>query len=239
VALLIGNKYLAVCGATVTGVMALLLASSALAGSGAPATVTVRIEGLSKQLLASTKVTTHTGSITKDGTPVGRCPATSAAGALDQAAHHNWGGTYDKTYGLEITSILGESHPFTPAKDYWEIFVNNAAAQAGACALTLHSGEQLLFAAVPDSGPTEYPIAITAPPHSTAGHAFTAKVVYYNAKGKAKPLAGATVTVKGHSAKTGSAGTIKLTPGSAGTFVVNATKKGYIRAAPLSLHVTG
>jgi hypothetical protein len=237
VALLIGNKFLAVCGATVTGVMALLLASSALAGSGAPATVTVRIEGLSKQLLSATKVATHTGSITKNGTPKGSCPATSAAGALDLATHHNWSGKYDKSFGLEVISILGEAHSFS-SKDFWEIFVNNVAAESGACELKLHSGERLLFAAVPDKGPTEYPIALEVPSHAVAGSPFTGKVVYYNAKGKATPLAGATVTVNGHSSKTGTRGTIKLSPGSAGTFVFTATKTGYIPAAPVAVSVT-
>jgi hypothetical protein len=236
---LFGNKYLACCAATLIGAAALLFGPAAFAGasSGAPTTVTVRVEGLTHTLLVTTRVKTRTGSITKDGTPKGMCPATSAAGALDVAADHNWAGTYDKTYGLEVTSILGESHSFS-SKDYWEIFVDNVAAEAGACELKLRHGEQVLFAAVPDKGPSEYPIALKLPDHATAAHAFTAKVVYYNAKGKATPLAGATVSVHGHSSKTGTSGTIKLTPGSAGTFTVRATKTGYIRAVPVALSVT-
>jgi hypothetical protein len=239
VALLIKSKLF---GAAVIAAVSLAAAFTGVAGassSGSPATVTVRVEGLTKTLLVPATVTTHTGSITKDGTPAGACPATSAAGALDVATHHDWSGTYDKSYGLEVISILGESHPFTPAKDYWEVFVNNVAAEAGVCDLTLHTGQQLLFAAVPDNGPSEYPIALKLPAHVVAGHAFTAKVVYYDAKGKAKPLAGATVTTGSHHGRTGSNGTIKLTGGKAGTFKFTATRKGYIRSAPVSLHVGG
>jgi hypothetical protein len=235
---LIGNKYLACCGATIGVLVALVFGPAAIAaGSAAPTSVTVRVEGLNKELLAPRAVTTKTGSITKDGIPKGTCPATSATGALDVATHHDWGGTYDSKYGLEITSILGEAHPFT-SKDYWEIFVNNVPAATGACALPLHHGEQLLFAAVPDSGPAEYPLAMIVPSHAVKGHAFTLKVVYYEAKGKAKPLSGATVTVAGQRGKTGKTGKILLTPSHAGTFTFTATHKGYIRSAPVKVKIT-
>ena len=148
-------------GALVIAAVAVPVAFASAAGassSGSPATVSVRVEGLTKTLLVPTTVTTHTGSITKGGTPAGTCPATSAAGALDVATHHHWAGYYDTKYeDLEVIGILGESHSFT-SKDYWEVFVDNVAAQAGICGLKLHKGEQLLFAAVPDNGPTEYPL---------------------------------------------------------------------------------
>jgi hypothetical protein len=200
--------------------------------------VTVRVEGLTHELLAPKSVRTQTGWITKGGTPTGKCPATSAAGALDRAVHHNWGGSYSSSIGdLEILSILGESHPFT-SKNYWEILVNNVGATTGACGIKLHSGEQLLFAAVPDS-PTEYPIALISPTHATRGQTFMVKVVSFNAKGRSKPLAGATVAVNGHSGKTGSSGTVPLTPSHDGTFTITASDAGHIRPAPVTLHVTG
>jgi len=229
-------------GALVIAAVAVPVAFASAAGassSGSPATVTVRVEGLTHTLLAPDSVTTHTGSITKNGTPKGACPATSAAGALDVATHHNWTGYYDSKYeDLEAIGILGESHPFT-SKYYWEVFAGNVAAQTGICSLTLHKGEQLLFAAVPDNGPSEYPIALKVPAHAAPGHGFTAKVVYYDAKGKAKPLAGATVSTGSHHGKTGSNGTIKLTGGSAGTFTFTATHKGYIRSAPVTVRISG
>jgi hypothetical protein len=238
VALLINSKLF---GAAVTAAVSLAAAFAGVAGassSGSPATVTVRVEGLTKTLLVPAKVTTHTGSITKNGTPAGACPATSAAGALDVATHHNWSGDYDKKFAeLEVISILGESHPFTPAKDYWELFVNNVAAQAGVCDVSLHSGDQVLFAAVPDTGPSEFPIVVQAPKHATVGKAFTAKVAFYNAKGKREPLAGATVSGAGKSVKTTHAGTVRLKPTKTGTLVLKVTKKGYIRSAPAPVPV--
>jgi hypothetical protein len=226
-------------GAAAIAAVAVPVAFTGVAGassSGSPTTVTVRVEGLTKTLLAPTKVTTHTGSITKDGTPAGACPATSAAGALDAATHHNWAGEYDKTYGLELTSILGEAHAFT-SKDYWEVFVGHVAAQAGICDLTLHHGEQVLFAAVPDSGPTEYPVAVQLPAKATVGKSLVAEIVYYNAKGKAVPLKGATVKAGKHSYHSDSKGEVKLKLSAAGNLVVSASEKGYIRSAPATVPV--
>jgi hypothetical protein len=191
-----------------------------------------------RTLLTPTVVHVRSGSITRFGAPAGGCPAASGAGALDAATHHRWVGSWSTSFSdYEITSVLGESHAFT-SKDYWEIFVNNVAASAGACSLKLHSGMQLLFAAVPQKG-TEFPIAIMAPTSATVGHTFTATVVSFNAKGKSKPLAGATVSVAGHSGKTDSHGTVPLTPSQAGTFTITAADTGYIRAAPVTVHVSG
>jgi len=229
------RKLCTLCGALAITSIALTGVAGA-SSSGSPATVTVRIEGLTKTLLATTKVTTHIGSITKDGTPAGACPATSAAGALDVATHHDWSGDYDSTYGLELVSILGEAHPFT-SKDYWEIFVGNVAADAGLCDLSLHRGEQVLFAAVPDSGPDEYPIAVQLPASAKVGKTLTAKVVYYNAKGKATPLANATVTAGKHSYTSNSRGQVKLKAPSAGKLILRATEKNYIRSAPATVQV--
>jgi hypothetical protein len=228
------KKIFALCGATVAAVALMTGAASAASG---PA-VTVRVEGLKRTLLAPTAVHVHSGSITRFGAPAGACPAASGAGALDAATHHHWVGSWSTSFGdYEITSILRESHAFT-SKYFWEILVNNVSASAGACSLKLHSGEQLLFAAVPQKG-TEFPIAIEAPASAAVGHTFTVTVVSFNAKGQSKPLAGATVSVAGHSGKTDSNGTVPLTPDQAGTFTINAADTGYIRAAPVMVHVSG
>jgi hypothetical protein len=205
--------------------------------AAAPA-VTVRVEGLNKTLLPATRVHVAGGSITKGGTPAGKCPAASAAGALDAATRHNWNGSWDPKYqALSVSSIFGEAHSLT-SKDYWSLWVNDAYAQMGICGVKLKAGEQLLFAAVPDS-PMEYPLGLQMPRHAVVGHSFIAKVVRYNAAGKVKPLSGATVTVNGRSGKTGGNGTVRLTPTHAGKFVFNATHPGYIRAAAVTVRVTG
>jgi hypothetical protein len=209
--------------------------AAALAATG-PA-VTVRVEGLKRTLLSPTVIHTQSGWITKYGAPKGKCSAASAQGALDVATHHDWGGSWDTSLAdYEVLSILGETHSFS-SKYYWEIFANNVSASAGACDLKLHRGEQLLFAAVPDS-PTTYPLALEAPKSPTAGHAFTVTVVYFNGSGKAKPLSGATVSVSGHSIRTNGHGTVRVTAINAGTLVLHAQHVGYVRAAPVTLHVS-
>lgn len=216
-------------------IAACLLPCSVAAAASGPA-VSVRVEGLKRTLLAPTVVHLHAGSLTRFGAPTGACPADSGAGALDVASHHRWVGTWSTSFSdYEITSILGEAHAFS-SKDFWEIFVNNVAASSGACALKLHAGQQLTFAAVPQSG-VEFPIAIKAPASATVGRTFTVTVVAFDAKGKSRPLAGATVTVAGHSGKTDSHGTVPLTPNHAGTFTLTAAHRGYIRAAPVRVRV--
>jgi hypothetical protein len=221
----------------------LALAGAITALALAPATaaqaakVTVRVEGKTKTLLAPTVVKVGSGSVTKFGAPTGACPAASAQGALDTATHHSWIGTWSTTYGPQyfITSILGESYAKSKTY-YWGIFVNNRYATTGACLIKLHPGDQLLFAT--EGMSAEYPIAVIAPAHATIGHRFIVKVVAYNAKGKAKPLAGATVSINGHSGKTDKQGTVPLTPSHAGTFTLLATHAGYIRAAPVTVRVS-
>ncbi len=210
-------------------------ASGAGASAGRP-TVSVRVEGLTHTLLAPSTVTTKTGWITRFGAPTGKCPATSAAGALDLATKHRWVATFDKSFGdYEITSILGEAHSFT-SKDFWEIFVDDVAASKGSCEIGLHSGEQLLFAAVPDST-NEYPLAVSAPANATAGSSFTVKVVWFKGH-TTKPLAGARVTGTGVNAVTDRRGVATITGAQAGTLVLRAAAKGYIRAAPVTVHVS-
>jgi hypothetical protein len=201
-------------------VVGLTGAGSALA---AGTSVSVRIEGIKRTLLGATVVKSHSGSITKGGAPAGACPATDAVGALDVATHHHWNGSYS-TYGLSVTSILGEAHAFT-SKDYWSIFVDNKFATAGICGLKLHRGEQILFAAVPQKG-SEYPLVISAPRRATAGKPFTVKVSYFNAKGASKPVAG--VAVKG-GLTTNAQGTTTVTASKSGKLILTAAHAGYIR----------
>jgi Domain of unknown function (DUF4430) len=226
------KKLIALCGATGAVVIA---PAGALAAHGAK--VSVRIEGAKKELLAPTTVQTHSGSITKGGTPKGKCSDTSAAGALDVATHDKWGGKYDKSLGLEITSIFGEKHTFSSPM-FWEIFVNNKPAQSGACALKLHNGDQLLYAAASTKG-VEDLIALKAPKTATVNKAFNVKVQWLNAKGVGKPLAKATVSIGHKSVTTNSRGIVSVKVGNAGKVVLHASRKGYIRAAPATVTVTG
>lgn len=204
---------------------ACLLAAAAPSAAAAATTVSVRVEGLKRTLLPSTAVRVPTsGSITKGGAPAGSCPAASGAGALDAATHHRWGGTYSSGLGIELTSVFGESHPFT-SKDYWGLYINGRYAPVGMCDLKLHKGEQVLFAAVSVKGST-YPLALSAPRRATAGHAFTVTVRAYNARGVAKPLAGASVA----GVKTNARGIATITVRKAGKVTLTADRSGYVRA---------
>jgi hypothetical protein len=225
------RRILALGGAT----LALVLASSAVALAAGPK-VTVRVEGKTRTLLAPTVVQTHAGSITKGRTPVGTCPATSGAGALDVATHHRWNGSYG-SLGLSVTQILGETWSFT-SPNYWSIWVNNRFAPAGICGLKLHRGEQLLFAAVSQKGLT-FPIVLAGPSHATTGHPFELKATYFNGENVAKPLAGAHVRGPGLNVTTNRRGIVSISAQRTGTLQFTATESGYIRAAPVRVRVSG
>jgi hypothetical protein len=203
---------------------AFVLAGAATASTAAAAgtTVTVRVEGKSKTLLPAKSVTAHGGVVRMDGHT---CPGTSGAGALNAATHGAWSGKFFTGLGIEVLKILGETDSYTSTKSYWELFVNNVASQQGMCGITLHRGEQILFAAVPATG-TEYPLEVIAPSHVSKGHAFTVTVKAWGAHGKAKPLAGAKVG----GATTNRHGTATLTLTHTGKTTLTATSKGFIRA---------
>jgi hypothetical protein len=226
------KKLVALCGATV---LLAVSATPALASRG-PA-VTVRVEGVAKTLKVPTTVRPGTGSLTRYGAPKGSCPVKSAAGALDLATHHKWKGTWDKSFGdYEVTSILRERHTFS-SKYFWELFVNNVAAPVGYCQVKLRAGQQLLFAAVPQTGAAEYPLSLSAAHSVVGGKSFTVKVVWYDAAGKRKPLAGAVVSGRGVHAVTDQKGVATVTASQRGTLVLHASHKGYIRAAPAAVLV--
>jgi hypothetical protein len=227
VALLNRTQKLALSAALAACSFAVAAAPAAVASASLPK-VTVRIEGKARTLLAATTVKVLSGYIRKGGAPAGVCPYSSAQGALAVATHGHWSGKWSTSFGeYFLTKILGETESGT--KQYWDIFVNDVAASAGACDIKLHSGEQLLFAAVPATGPAVYPLGVKLPSVIVVGRPFDVKVVYYNAKGKARPLAGATVAIGSHSGPTSSSGSISLTSSHTGTFTLQVSAKGYIR----------
>jgi hypothetical protein len=228
------KKFLALGGAVAAlAACAATVAAPAGAVSTSGTTVTVRVEGLTRTLLQPKTVNTRSGSITKGGTPAGQCPATSAAGALDAATKGRWGGKYSSGLGVEVLSILGETHSFT-SPYFWGIWVNNRFAQLGACALKLRKGDQLLFGAISDTAP-DVALLLSAPSRVPVGHAFTAKVVSLPAvKGVAKPVVGARV----NGVATNSRGNATLIAKNRGTLVLRATKKPYIRSVSVRVSVS-
>src|SRR5947209_7775612 len=199
--------------------------ATGLTGAVRSPLITVRVEGLTRTLLAPTAVQTHSGSLTRFGAPSGKCPDASAAGALDIATHHNWKGTWESSFGdYEVTSILGEAHTFS-SKDFWEIFVNGVADQTGACETKLKPGEQILFAAAPVKGAARRPLVIQDyPKHATVGKAFGLRVFAYTDKGKTVRVKGAEVTGDGVHATTNQSAVASITPTRPGNLVLRATK---------------
>jgi hypothetical protein len=186
-----------------TVLVAGLTAAPALATASGP-TVSLRVEGLASTVQAAKSVALPaSGSITKGGVAAGLCPADSAQGALAVGTAGDWSGKWFAAYKeYEVTGILGNTP--NPKKDYYEIFVNNVAASAGACEITLKPGAKLLFAVVPDSGKPQTPLGVST---TVRGGKVTAKVVGYNAKGKASPLKGATLKLDGTTLRTSANGT--------------------------------
>jgi hypothetical protein len=230
---MIRKSLIALCGAVFA-----LAGGPTTAALAKPGTkVTVRVEGAAHTLLAPKTIHTHAGSIAKGGAPKGACLATSGAGALDVATHHRWDGKYSASlHDFFITKILGEYESGT--KTFWEIFVNNVAASTGACGLKLHRGDQLLFAAVSATAKAVYPVGLKGSHRVKVGKRLNLRVVYYDAKGKAHPLAGATVKAGSLTATSNSHGVVHFVPTHVGRLVVRANKTGYVRAAPLRVRVT-
>ena len=231
-ALLHCKPFLALCGALVIAVLGPSTAAVAAGGNG----VSVRIEGKTKTLLAPTTITTHFGSITKGGAPAGACPATSAAGALDVSTKHRWSGSFSTSFNdYLIKTILGDTE--TTKLFYWGIWVNDRYATTGACEIKLHPGDRLLFA-VDSVAHHEHPIEFVAPSGQHVGRSFAVKVVSFSDAGKRTPLAGVHVTGPGVHAVTNGAGKAQISAAHAGALELKATRSGYIRAAPLRVHVS-
>jgi hypothetical protein len=120
-----------------------VLVPAAVGASAGPA-VKVSIKTLTKTLLPPTTEHGEKGSVRKGGAPRGKCPGTSAAGALDAATHGRWTAKwYSKYNDLFISSIDGVKPP--SAKDFWEVVVNGKPASTGACEIKLHPGQRLEF----------------------------------------------------------------------------------------------
>jgi hypothetical protein len=231
---------------------ALLAVASALHANDAAArisapTVTVRIEGATTTLLPTTTVHTRLGYVTRKGARRGACPRTSALGALQAATHGNWSGRWSAgSSDYFITTILGDTE--SGNTNYWELLVNNVAASTGVCGVKLHSGEQLLFAAV-STRARGYPLVVRVVSQPVARQPFAVQVAYYNARGVPEPLAGATVTAASVSttrlhhprttAETDSSGMADLTVSRPQLIELGASKRGYVRAAQVPAQVAG
>jgi hypothetical protein len=218
---------------------AVAAAALGLAATSAHAatSVSVRVETGSETLVSAPHVTPPpSGSITKGGTPKGACRANTAAGALDVATHHNWGGSYSSGLGIEVNTILGTTYSFSHGA-YWGFYVNNRFASSGVCDTALHPGDQLLFARVPAKGTPPLPLVLKAPAGATAGKPFTVKAFEFTGKGNAtKPIAGAHFA--GFKATTNAKGIATITTSTTGTLSLVGSGDHVIRSAAVTVDVT-
>ncbi len=222
--------------AATAGAIALGAVLPAVATGSGP-TVTIRIEGAKRTLLATTTVAVPaSGSITKDGAPSGACPADSAAGVLNAATKGSWSGKWEGPKYLDffVSTILGDTE--SGSKSYFDFLVNNVAAPTGPCEVTPKAGDQLLFAAIPLSG-KGYPLVIKAAKTATKRSPLKVTVDYVNGKGRSVPLAGATVTGGAAKTTTNAKGIATLTPKHSGKLTLGASKSGDIRAATVTVRV--
>ena len=207
------------------GLGAVIPAAGAVA-AGAPATVTVHIEGGTATLLPTTVLTTTTATAGKD--PAHQCTGTSALGALDDATHGNWAGTFDSGLGdYLVKTILGETPD--PSFAFWSIDVNGVPASTGACGIELKTGDDLLFynSCFAPGSPcySGSPLVMTAPNTATPGTPFTVHVVQvvtafppptFDPLTTAGPAVGATVTGGAAAVTTNAAGDATVTLDAAG-----------------------
>ncbi|HVA19085.1 MAG TPA: DUF4430 domain-containing protein [Solirubrobacteraceae bacterium] len=190
-----------------------LSACTGALAAGAPATVTVRVEGLTETKVPATLLTTTTSPVVNDGNNEHACSGTSALGALQLATAGHWSGPWEAKFNqYAIYTIEGETHEFeegASANYYWAFWVNNKEAEVGACEAELNSGDQVLFfpACYGSGCPTSpTPLGIEAPATANAGEAVTVTVKQYKSTGEASPAVGASVSGGGTSATTDSQG---------------------------------
>jgi hypothetical protein len=218
------HRQFAALGGVVAALAVALAITAPALGAGAP--ITVRVEGLTRTLLPATASHAESGSVTRAGATPGACPGSNAIGYFDSATHHRWQGSFS-SFGIAVTNVLGENHPFT-SKFFWGLWVNNRFASLGLCDLKLKPGDALLVAPAPDKG-TLFPVVLTAPAAAKVGKPFTVKTSYFKTtKGKAKTLGGVKVTDA--KAATGKRGAATVTVTKPGKVTLIATLKGFIRA---------
>ncbi len=213
----------------------LLVPASAVA-AGAPAQVTVRVEGLSETKVPPTLVTTTTTPVVKDGNEADSCPGTSAAGALQLATAGNWSGKwFGNEVGYSVETIGGESHPFelgSNANYFWSFWLNDVfQTEHGVCGVEAEPGTHvLLFVECEGSEcpPNPTPLEIEAPATANVGEATAVSVKQYNAKGEASPAVGASVIGGGAGATTDAQGhaTLKFIGPGTYTLQVNGAAAG-------------
>jgi hypothetical protein len=197
------------------------------------APVSVRVVGDAVGVEAAVDVPSVAGPAT--------CQNNSAAGALDIAVAGDW------DHQPFSSTILGETHTYVPAREYWNLWVNGVYSLVGLCDYKVNAGDRLLVLVQRDSAafaPTVFPLELSGVPQSVGtGVPFTVTVTEQRAVPDATtttttptPIAGATVSGGGASAQTDGAGHATITLSTAGNVVLRAARPGNVAsdAVPLT-----
>jgi hypothetical protein len=221
------------------GVLALgALAAPAAAVAGP--TVSVRVEGAGRALLAPR-------TVTLSGKPVpgsAECGPASAGAAIEQATHGAW----DR--GSFVTTLLGESHDYSH-NDFWAEWIDRGSGYkygGGVCADQLRRGDQLLMlvdqAPYGEGSEAEVPLNLKGlPKRVVAGRAVTLRVMgtvlhsFDPGAGDTVPIVGATVSGGGRKAVSNARGRVTLRFAKAGTVKLEAAKAGDVPSPVKRLRV--
>jgi hypothetical protein len=214
------------------------LAFASLAHAAAPASVSVRVEGINQTLLAPTTVTTNGTPVVKDGNAEHTCSGASAAGALEQATSGSWNGEWFSGIGYSVETVLGETHAFepgVPANYFWTYWLDDKPSSVGICSGELSSNDSVLF--FPECFSEEgacpaapNPLGIFTPAIAERGAPITVSVTSYaNLTGEPTPAVGATVSGGGASATTDASGQATLSLVQTGQVTLQASAAGSVR----------
>lgn len=215
--------------APLAGVLGVCALAAPTVQAQAPATVTVRVEGVSETLVPTTTVTTSTTPVRKQADPTQTCSGTSVGGALEVAVSGDWGGSYT-AFGQSVERIRGESYPLAAAGRYWTLWVNGRPADVGACARELGQGDEvIIFVDCFGGGCPESPepLRVDVPNSARAGVPFTVRVEELGGE-RASAVAGATVRGLG-TATSNADGLATLVAERAGTYTLSIEAPGKVR----------
>jgi hypothetical protein len=216
-------------------VATLICSAPALAAS-----VNLRVEGKTDELVPSTRVTLPSQPVLKDGTHP--CGATSIGAALQGAVGDDWAASYDSGFATYLlTGVRGYS-PASP--DYFALWVNHKYTSLSVCDDGLQEGDDVLILvdycdydaqAQTCTNDPVLPLALDAPKVVTPGVPFTVTVTRYDGTGAQAPVAGASVG----GATTDSAGHATVTVPGAGPSSLRATKPNFAGVTQAICATTG
>ncbi|MBS1870290.1 MAG: DUF4430 domain-containing protein [Actinobacteria bacterium] len=190
---------------SVVGALAAASLVAPVAHAGAPAKVSVRAEAPGRTLADAT-VTTTRAQVKPDGAH--GCSGTSAGGALWQATHGGWSGTWFDSFGdFTVDAIDGVRGP-ADFSAYWAFWLNGKLSTKGVCGTELQAGDtvlEFLCTSTPDfSSCTNLPLELQVV--RPRGTKVVVKVVLLKGDGTSTPVAGATVAGGAQAVRTGADG---------------------------------